>query len=97
MPNYQINIQRLSVSLHGVSTSLIEQAGQDLESELRRQLGTNQASQRGAADPGGRNLGPINITPTTDGATLRSLIAERLSIVLQGELQASEKNEVTGP
>jgi len=93
MSRYRINIERLSVSLHGVSATVAEQASQDLETELRRQLGAVRVSRRGAADSGFVDLGSLQIEPSTDGATLRSLIAERLSAVLRRELQASETTE----
>lgn len=93
MSSYQINIERLNVTLHGVSATVAEQASHDLEAELKRQLGAVRVSQRGATDPGFLDLGPIQVEPNTDGATLRSLIAERLSAVLQGELHANEVSE----
>ncbi len=97
MSRFRINIERINVSLHGVSAGVVEQASESLEAELKRRLGTIRVSQRGAADPGFLNLGPIHIEPSADGATLRSLVAERLTAALQRQLDADEDNEVLGP
>ena len=94
MSRFQINIERINVSLHGVSAAVVEQASQNLEAELKRQLGTIRVSQRGSADPGFLNLGPIHIEPATDGAILRSLIVKRLSAALREEFWANEDSEV---
>lgn len=94
MSRYRINIERINVSLHGVSAGVVEQASEKLESELKRRLGTIRVSQRGAADAGFLNLGPIHVEPSADGAALRSLIAERLTVALQRRLHASEDIEV---
>lgn len=91
MSNYRININRLNISMHGVSAAVVDEASENLEAELKRRLGTLRISQRGIADLGFINLGLIDIAPSTDGATLRSLIAERLSAALQQELQTSEE------
>ncbi len=95
MSRYRINIERLNISLHGVSAIVAEQASQDLEAELKRQLGAIRVSQRGGMDPGFVDFGPLQVNPNIDGATLRSLIAERLSAVLHRELQTSESAEDT--
>ena len=97
MSRYRLNIERINVSLHGVSAAVVEQASENLESELKRRLGTIRVSQRGAADPGFLNLGPIHVEPSADGAALRGLIAERLTAELQRQLHASEDNEVLDP
>jgi len=93
MSRYRINIERLNVSLHGVSATVAEEASQNLEAELKRQLGAMRISHRGATEPGFFDMGPLQVDPNIDSATLRSLIAERLCTVMQHELHASEANE----
>lgn len=93
MSRYRINIERLNISLHGVSATIAEETSQNLEAELKRQLGAMRISQRGTTESGFFDLGPLQIEPNTDSATLRSLIAERLCTVMQHELHASEANE----
>ena len=97
MSRYRINIERINVSMHGVSATIVEQATQNFEAELRRQLGAVRLSQGNDVDLESLDLGPINIESTTDGETLRGLIAERLSAALLRELHAGNNSEASWP
>ena len=97
MSKHRINIERVNVSMHGVSAAIVEQVTQNFEAELRRQLGTIRLSQGNVVDLEALDLGPINIEAATDGETLRGLIAERLSAALLRELHAGESNEASWP
>jgi len=97
MSRYRINIERVNVSMHGVSAAIVEQATQNFEAELRRQVGAIRLSQENDVDLESLDLGPINIEATTDGETLRGLIAGRLSAALLRELHAGENSEASWP
>ncbi len=78
-----VDIDRLNISLHGLSAQLIDAAMQGLDKELGRRLGM-----RGLGQPLSTGLSNIQIDQISldsihinnpiDSATLRVLIAERL-------------------
>lgn len=97
--NVSIDIDRLSVALHGVSALQAQAAIAGLESELRRRLGnlTERALLTGDLDV--VNIGPIHVDPrmgtaTLDAAQLRSLIAERLMLALTASAPAADAGEI---
>lgn len=97
MSRYRVNIERVNVSMHGVSAAIVEQTTQNFETELKRQLGSVRLSQGNAVDLKSLDLGPINIESGTDAETLRSLIAEHLSTALLRELYAGNNTEAAWP
>ncbi len=97
MSRYRINIERVNVSMHGVSAAIVEQTTRNIEKELRRQLGQLRISAGNKADIGSLDLGSLNIESGTDGDALRSLIAERLSAALLRELHAGKNIEAAWP
>ena len=97
MRNYKINIQRINVSMHGVSAAVVEQAAENIERELRRQLAQLLISASNKTDIESLDLGSLNIESGTDSEALHNLIAERLSAVLLRELHAGENIEAAWP
>ena len=97
MSRYRVNIERVNVSMHGVSAAVVEQTTQNIEKELRRQLGQLRLSAGNTTDIESLDLGSLNIESGTDGNALRNLIAERLSAALLRELHAGENIEVAWP
>ena len=85
MTAWDVEIGRLNVVVHGVSALVAEQALAGLEGELRRRLGSMRGTWEAAAVPALR-VGPIDLPPGADAASLRHLIAERL---LEAWLQPS--------
>ena len=73
----RIEIDRLEIALSGVSAQLAEQAVAGLEGELRRRLGGVRFPSAAAAVPE-LAIGPLDLPPRADAASLRALIAERL-------------------
>ena len=96
--NVSIDIDRLSVALHGVSAQQAQAAIAGLESELKLRLGNLAERALVSGDLGVVNIGPIHVdakmgTSTLDAAQLRSLIAERLVLALTtaaGEVEEAE-------
>lgn len=73
-----IEINRLTINLHGVSSMLVEQAVDGLEQELHRQLGVLVHGDLASYDIAELSLGPVHMDTQTDAAALRSLLVERL-------------------
>lgn len=78
-----IDINRLSINLHGVSPMLAEQAVEGLEQELRRRLGFLADGDLANFDIAELSLGPVHSTTHLDAAGLRSLLVERLVEIMQ--------------
>ena len=72
-----IDIERLSVAIHGVSAPVVEEAMAGLEAELRRRLGNLRGSFQVHAVPELR-VGPLDLPHRVEPAALRHLVAERL-------------------
>jgi hypothetical protein len=77
-----LDIDRLSLALHGVSAQIAEAAIAGLEPELRRRLGNLTERALVSGDLGVVRIGPIASSATLDVAALRGLIAERLVLAL---------------
>jgi hypothetical protein len=78
-----VDIDRLNISLHGLSAQLIEEATQGLDKELSRRLGMHGLGQHLSAGSMGFqidhvSLDSIQVNNSIGSATLRALIAERL-------------------
>ena len=87
-----ININRLNIALHGVSTDIVQEAINNLDTELKRRLGVLNIGQglttRSALnDIGELALGPLHSNVTLDANSLRGLIAERLIETLDKGVQ----------
>jgi hypothetical protein len=80
----QIHIERLAISLHGVSKLVAEAALEGLDAELARRLGRFHLRQLGVDAIGQLSLGPVTQLHRLDAAGLRGLIAERLVQALVG-------------
>ncbi|MGH8265245.1 MAG: hypothetical protein ACRET4_17335 [Steroidobacteraceae bacterium] len=77
-----IDIERLSISLHGVSAQVAAAAASGLDGELRRRLGALAGRGLTSGDLGSVRLGSIAVSGTLDAAQLRGLIVERLLLAL---------------
>ena len=73
-----IEIDRLTVSVHGVSSLIVEEAVAGLEDELRRRLDSLPVTDMASFDMASLAIGPVPVVTGTDAASLRSLIVERL-------------------
>jgi hypothetical protein len=73
-----LDIDRLSLSLHGVSAGIAQEAVADLAQELRRRLSSLPPQTLPSLDAGTLALGPLHVDNTLDATALRGLIADRL-------------------
>lgn len=78
----RVSIERLRISLHGVSAETAEAAVRDLAGELRRRWGGRALEELPRVDLGVIAIGPFTTDATLDAAALRAVIAERLSAAL---------------
>jgi hypothetical protein len=72
-----IDIDRLSIRVHGVPGPLVEEAVAGLEGELRRRLGGRSGSLLNRVVPA-LSIGPLDLPARSDAAALRHLLADRL-------------------
>lgn len=79
--SHTIDIERLSIVLHGISAGVAEAAAEGLDAELRRRLGSLTGRALVSGDLGIVRL-DANAGGTLDAAALRGLIAERLVYAL---------------
>ncbi|HKQ31537.1 MAG TPA: hypothetical protein VJS66_09645 [Burkholderiales bacterium] len=77
-----IDIERLSIALHGVSRGVAEAAIEGLDQELKRRLGNLVGRSFVSGDLGVLRIGPVAGPASLDPAALRALIAERLVFAL---------------
>ena len=73
-----VDIDRLSIGLHGVSAQIAEAAVVGLDAELGRRLGDLVGRALATGDLGVVHIGPITGAAVLDAGALRGLIAERL-------------------
>lgn len=85
-----LDIERLSITLHGVSADLADAAASGLEDALQRRLGGLRLD-RAASLPDLR-IGPLDLPHRADAAALRELIAERLVEAID-RMPADEQGE----
>jgi len=90
----RLDIDRLQISLHGVSSHVVEEAVQLLKMELRRRLGTQRLSDLANFDAGELALDPIRSKTRLDPASLSGLLADRLVTAL---FNNNSKNEAVEP
>jgi hypothetical protein len=72
-----IEIDRVNITLHGISAALAEEAVNGLGTELRRRLGALRGSVQANAVPA-LQVGRLDLGQRVDAIALRQLIAERL-------------------
>ncbi len=74
-----IDINRVTIALHGVSAQVVESAVTGLEEELHRRLGSLPPGISADIDIGELSLGPVRSETVLDGNALRGIIAEQLA------------------
>lgn len=89
MSAVNIDIQRLQLSLHGISAQVVEQAMSGLEDELQRRLGARSWTGLHSLAINTLNLPAVKSDVVLDAAGLRGLIADRLTEAL---LNSGENN-----
>lgn len=87
----KVNVERLVLTLHGVSAEVARAAAENLPQELGRRLG---GPGRGWLDRdlGVVVIGPVEMKGAPDAEALRALIAERLVLALGGPREAAESD-----
>ncbi len=88
-----IDIERLSIALHGISAGVAEAAVNGLDEELRRRLGALAGRALVSGDLGIVRLGAITGSAVLDAAALRGLIADRLVLALSHPPATTEEEE----
>lgn len=88
-----IDIDRLSIALHGVSAGVAEAAATGLDEELRRRLGNLAGRSLVSGDLGVVRIDAIAATGVLDAAALRGLIAERLVFALSSPTPSANEEE----
>lgn len=78
MSTVNIEIGRINVALHGVSTLIVEEALSGLEQELSRRVGVCRLGDLKQLDLAELSLPTLNSEMVLDPAALRGIIAERL-------------------
>ena len=76
MNGAMVEIGRLNIALHGVSTDLAAAAVNGLESALRRRLDALRLYR--TRDVPALHIDALDLPPHTDAAALRELLADRL-------------------
>ena len=79
MSSTVIEIERLAVSLHGVSSQVVEAAATGLEAEITRRLGQLALSDTRSLNPGDVAMSPVHTKKGLDASALRGIIADRLT------------------
>lgn len=87
-----IEIDRLNISVHGISAQIVEEAALDLETELRRRLGSLRGSVP-AHTVAELRVAPLDLNHRIDADALRALVAERLLDALRVLTPATEQEE----
>ena len=87
-----IEIDRIQIALHGVSSQVVEAAAMDLDQELRRRLGVFPQNDMAAFDMAELAIGSVKSEATLDAAALRGIIAERIAQVIRHRIVNSAEN-----
>lgn len=74
----EFDIDRVGISLHGVSQEVAAEAMSGLEGELARRIDALGARSRAPGDLAEVALGPLTVASNIDPAALRALIADAL-------------------
>lgn len=86
MRSTRITIDRLSISLHGVSETVAEQAADNLERLLRARLAAGPHTVRSdlPGDLASLRLSPVELAASLDSAALADILADRIADRLTG-------------
>ena len=90
MSSTVIEIERLAVSLHGVSSQVVEAATTGLEAEITRRLGRLPLSGARSLDLGDLAVSPLHTETVLDASALRGIIADRLTDAIVQVSQSSD-------
>jgi len=74
----KINIDKLTISLHGVSSIVAEEALSGLGGELKRRFNEFQLQDLIFRDLNNLSLSPVQVESVLDAGALRGIIADRL-------------------
>ena len=85
-----IEIERLAVSLHGVSSQVVEAAATGLEAEITRRLGGLALSDTKSLNLGDVAMSPVHTKTVLDASALRGIIADRLTDAIVQVSQSSD-------
>jgi len=90
MSSTVIEIERLAVSLHGISSQVVEAAAGGLEAEITRRLGRLSLSGVRSLDLGDLAVSPLHTETVLDASALRGIIADRLTEAIVQVSQSSD-------
>lgn len=97
MSEAKVNIDKLTIALHGVSASIAEEAIGGLDQELRRRFNEFQLRDLAINDLSNLSLTSVEVKDTLDPGALRALIADRLfGAITQGKAEKQEGTESAG-
>ncbi len=91
MSGVQIDLNRIHISLHGVSAELVSEALDGLEAEVSRRLqGVKVANE--ILSVNGISLKPLQLKNSVDAVEMRSLLVEQIALaVKQGSTEGARK------
>jgi len=90
MSSTVIEIERLAVSLHGISSQVVEAAAGGLEAEITRRLGRLTLGDTRWLNPGDVAMSPVHNRTVLDASALRGIIADRLTDAIVQVSQSSD-------
>jgi len=80
-----IDINRINISLHGISSEVVEAAVNGLENELLRHLNSLAFNNLSTYDTEDLSIGPIYKTSRLDAVSLRNLIVENIIYTISNQ------------
>jgi hypothetical protein len=92
MSDIVIDIERVAISLHGVSSQVVEEAVTGLEAEVTRRLGSFATRRMSPLHLGDMALSPLSTETVLDASALRALIADRMAEAILRTECASDTN-----
>ena len=87
-----IDIERVAISLHGVSSQVVEEAVTGLEAEVTRRLGSFAMRRMSPLHLGDMALSPLSTETVLDASALRAIIADRMTEAILRTGSASDAN-----
>ena len=91
-----IEIDRIQITLYGVSSRIAEAAAVELDSELKRRLGAIAQHDMASFDMGELAIGSVQSKAAPDAAALRGIIADRIvQVIRQRMVRGSEDRSQT--
>ncbi|GGX79784.1 hypothetical protein GCM10007160_04000 [Litchfieldella qijiaojingensis] len=85
MSAVRIDLERIDISLHGVSAELVQEALDGLEAALSRQLQGVKASERPLALTG-ISLAPQHVSPHVTSDEMRDLLVQQIVMAVERAL-----------